>query len=107
MAVRDGALTSEALISLAEQAGSRAVSPTRRPLVVKTCGMGWQDLAAAVAAYRRKQGMPEQGSLASCRATVAADALGSPAASAVLPPGIGPRRPGQGAAVMSAAPARL
>ncbi|MFE6731540.1 ornithine cyclodeaminase family protein [Streptomyces californicus] len=54
LAVRDGALAPDALVALSDPDASRAVPPAGRPLVVKTCGMGWQDLVVAVAAHRRK-----------------------------------------------------
>ncbi|RPK89944.1 MULTISPECIES: ornithine cyclodeaminase family protein [Streptomyces] len=57
MAMREGTLAPDALVTLADLTGPRAVAvPAGRPLVVKTCGMGWQDLVVAIAAYRRKAG---------------------------------------------------
>ncbi|WP_103534046.1 ornithine cyclodeaminase family protein [Streptomyces sp. SM11] len=57
MAIREGALAPDALVTLADLAGARAAAaPADRPLVVKTCGMGWQDLVVAAAAYRRTEG---------------------------------------------------
>ncbi|MFJ6614934.1 ornithine cyclodeaminase family protein [Streptomyces sp. NPDC091289] len=58
MAIHEGALDPDALVTLADLTGDRAAAaaPADRPLVVKTCGMGWQDLVVAVAAYRRKAG---------------------------------------------------
>lgn len=58
MAVHEGSLAPDDLVTLAELTGSRADVPADRPLVVKTCGMGWQDLVVAVAAHRRKEGRP-------------------------------------------------
>ncbi|QKW47860.1 ornithine cyclodeaminase family protein [Streptomyces microflavus] len=58
MAVHEGSLAPDDLVTLAELTGSRADVPAGRPLVVKTCGMGWQDLVVAVAAHRRKEGRP-------------------------------------------------
>ncbi|WP_371626420.1 ornithine cyclodeaminase family protein [Streptomyces sp. NBC_01116] len=55
MAIGEGSLAPDDLISLAEPTGSRGDVPAGRPLVVKTCGMGWQDLVVAVAAHRRKE----------------------------------------------------
>ncbi|MDT0490451.1 ornithine cyclodeaminase family protein [Streptomyces sp. NPDC012600] len=57
LAIREGALAPDSLVTLAESAGEGAAAlPADRPLVVKTCGMGWQDLVVAVAAYRRGRG---------------------------------------------------
>ncbi|MFD7102318.1 ornithine cyclodeaminase family protein [Streptomyces celluloflavus] len=58
MAMREGSLAPGSLVTMADLIGSRAVAPADRPLVVKTCGMAWQDLVVAVAAYRRKEGTP-------------------------------------------------
>ncbi|MEV7061047.1 ornithine cyclodeaminase family protein [Streptomyces microflavus] len=58
MAVHEGSLAPDDLVTLAELTGSRADVPADRPLVVKTCGMGWQDLVVAVAAHRQKEGRP-------------------------------------------------
>ncbi|MYU54169.1 MULTISPECIES: ornithine cyclodeaminase family protein [Streptomyces] len=58
MAMREGSLAPGSLVTMADLMGSRAVAPADRPLVVKTCGMAWQDLVVAVAAYRRKEGTP-------------------------------------------------
>ncbi|MFC8693754.1 hypothetical protein [Streptomyces parvus] len=58
LAVREGALDPDLLVTLADLIGKGAVAPADRPLVVKTCGMGWQGLAVAVAAHRRKGGTP-------------------------------------------------
>ncbi|MFJ1958529.1 ornithine cyclodeaminase family protein [Streptomyces microflavus] len=58
MAVHEGSLAPDDLVTLAELTGSRADVPADCPLVVKTCGMGWQDLVVAVAAHRRKEGRP-------------------------------------------------
>lgn len=58
MAVHEGSLALDDLVTLVELTGSRADFPADRPLVVKTCGMGWQDLVVAVAAHRRKEGRP-------------------------------------------------
>ncbi|WP_328460178.1 ornithine cyclodeaminase family protein [Streptomyces sp. NBC_00448] len=52
-AVAEGALDPDALVTMADLVRSRAAPPGDRPTVVKTCGMGWQDLVVAVAAYRR------------------------------------------------------
>ncbi|MFD7148499.1 hypothetical protein ACFV9X_14645, partial [Streptomyces anulatus] len=60
MAIHEGALDPDDLVTLADPAGSRGEIHADRPLVVKTCGMGWQDLVVAVAAYRRKEGTPEE-----------------------------------------------
>lgn len=54
MALDEGALTPASLRTLAELSDSRAVVPADRPMVVKTCGMAWQDLVVATAAYRLK-----------------------------------------------------
>lgn len=58
MAMREGSLAPGSLVTMADLIGSRAVAPADRPLVVKTCGMAWQDLVVAVAAYRRKERTP-------------------------------------------------
>ncbi|RPK38017.1 ornithine cyclodeaminase [Streptomyces sp. ADI92-24] len=58
MAMREGSLPPESLVTMKDLIASRAVVPADRPLVVKTCGMAWQDLVVAVAAYRRKGGTP-------------------------------------------------
>ncbi|MFC9483024.1 ornithine cyclodeaminase family protein [Streptomyces griseus] len=56
LAIRDGTLAPDGLVTPADLSGARAAAPADRPLVVKTCGAGWQDLVVAVAAYRRKTG---------------------------------------------------
>ncbi|MFJ4704082.1 ornithine cyclodeaminase family protein [Streptomyces anulatus] len=60
MAIHEGSLDPDDLVTLADPAGSRGDVPGDRPLVVKTCGMGWQDLVVAVAAHRRKEGVPAE-----------------------------------------------
>ncbi|MFH9294664.1 ornithine cyclodeaminase family protein [Streptomyces sp. NPDC017520] len=60
MAVHEGTLAPGDLVTLADLNGSAGDVPADRPLVVKTCGMGWQDLVVAVAAHRRKEGMPRE-----------------------------------------------
>ncbi|MEV2257166.1 ornithine cyclodeaminase family protein [Streptomyces anulatus] len=60
MAIHEGSLDPDDLVTLADPAGSRGDIPADRPLVVKTCGMGWQDLVVAVAAHRRKEGAAER-----------------------------------------------
>ncbi|NEB38293.1 ornithine cyclodeaminase family protein [Streptomyces sp. SID14515] len=55
MAIREGTLAPDDLVTLADLPDARATGPADRPLVVKTCGMGWQDLVVAAAAYRRKE----------------------------------------------------
>ncbi|MEU4025938.1 ornithine cyclodeaminase family protein [Streptomyces anulatus] len=60
MAIHEGSLDPDDLVTLADPAGSRGDIPAGRPLVVKTCGMGWQDLVVAVAAHRRKEGAAER-----------------------------------------------
>lgn len=51
-AIGEGYLTADALVELsAVVAGEWRVDPTR-PRVVKTCGVGWQDLAIAAVAHR-------------------------------------------------------
>ncbi|MER6504577.1 ornithine cyclodeaminase family protein [Streptomyces sp. NPDC001455] len=60
MAIGEGSLAPDSLVTMADLIGSRAVAPADRPLVVKTCGMAWQDLVVAVAAYRRKGGTPRE-----------------------------------------------
>ncbi|MEW2060301.1 ornithine cyclodeaminase family protein [Streptomyces sp. NPDC007002] len=61
LVIREGALDPDRLVTLADLAAGRAAVPAGRPLVVKTCGMGWQDLVVAVAAHRRKQSAPLPG----------------------------------------------
>ncbi|MBV7243704.1 ornithine cyclodeaminase family protein [Streptomyces sp. MW-W600-10] len=57
LAIREGTLAPDGLLTLADVSGARAAAVRAgRPLVVKTCGAGWQDLVVAVAAYRRKVG---------------------------------------------------
>ncbi|MFD9226364.1 ornithine cyclodeaminase family protein [Streptomyces anulatus] len=60
MAIHEGSLAPDDLVTLADPTGSRGDIPADRPLVVKTCGMGWQDLVVAVAAHRRKVGTPTE-----------------------------------------------
>ncbi|MFH9367605.1 ornithine cyclodeaminase family protein [Streptomyces anulatus] len=60
MAIHEGSLDPDDLVTLADPAGSRGDIPADRPLVVKTCGMGWQDLVVAVAAHLRKEGAAER-----------------------------------------------
>ncbi|MGC5532676.1 ornithine cyclodeaminase family protein [Streptomyces sp. SR-10] len=60
MAIHEGSLDPDDLVTLADPAGSRGDIPADRPLVVKTCGMGWQDLVVAVAAHRRKGRAPAE-----------------------------------------------
>ncbi len=54
LAIREGTLAPDSLVTLADLIAGGAVAPADRPLVVKTCGMAWQDLVVAVAAHRRK-----------------------------------------------------
>ncbi|MBQ1104454.1 ornithine cyclodeaminase family protein [Streptomyces sp. 404i] len=56
MAIHEGSLDPDDLVTLADPTRSRGDIPADRPLVVKTCGMGWQDLVVAVAAHLRKEG---------------------------------------------------
>ncbi|MDQ0695228.1 hypothetical protein QF048_001670 [Streptomyces sp. W4I9-2] len=56
MAIHEGSLAPDDLVTLADPTRSRGDIPADRPLVVKTCGMGWQDLVVAVAAHLRKEG---------------------------------------------------
>ncbi|MDX3341314.1 ornithine cyclodeaminase family protein [Streptomyces sp. ME02-6979.5a] len=56
LAIREGTLAPDGLVTPADLSGARAAAPAGRPLVVKTCGAGRQDLVVAVAAYRRKTG---------------------------------------------------
>ncbi|OSC69155.1 ornithine cyclodeaminase family protein [Streptomyces sp. WA6-1-16] len=58
LALREGALAPDSLVTLADLIAQGAVALADRPLVVKTCGMAWQDLVVAVAAHRRKEGTP-------------------------------------------------
>ncbi|MFD0037417.1 ornithine cyclodeaminase family protein, partial [Streptomyces anulatus] len=60
MAIHEGSLAPDDLVTLGDPTGSRGDIPADRPLVVKTCGMGWQDLVVAVAAHRRKEGAPTE-----------------------------------------------
>ncbi|MFI5920354.1 ornithine cyclodeaminase family protein [Streptomyces anulatus] len=60
MAIHEGSLDPDDLVTLADPTGWRGDIPADRPLVVKTCGMGWQDLVVAVAAHRRKEGAPAE-----------------------------------------------
>ncbi|OLO30354.1 ornithine cyclodeaminase [Streptomyces sp. MNU77] len=60
LAIHEGSLDPDDLVTLADPTGSRGSVPADRPLVVKTCGMGWQDLVVAVAAHRRKEGTPAE-----------------------------------------------
>lgn len=62
LAIHEGTLAPDTLVTLADLTGSRFAAPADRPLVVKTCGMGWQDLVVAVAAYRGKGGTERRGS---------------------------------------------
>lgn len=57
-AVEAGALRPEDLVTM-HDLFTGAVSPARdRPRVLKTCGMGWQDLAVAAHAVRRRKENP-------------------------------------------------
>ncbi|MFE3401750.1 ornithine cyclodeaminase family protein [Streptomyces anulatus] len=60
LAIHEGSLDPDDLVTLADPTGSRGDVPADRPLVVKTCGMGWQDLVVAVAAHRRKEATPAE-----------------------------------------------
>lgn len=57
LAVRESHLTLEALVPLAEHVRADGADPGSaaydRPLVVKTSGMGWEDLVVAVAVYEK------------------------------------------------------
>ncbi|MEU5090560.1 ornithine cyclodeaminase family protein [Streptomyces sp. NPDC021356] len=53
MAVREGGLDPRTLVTMADLPTSKAVLPADRPTVVKTTGMGWEDLVVAIAVYER------------------------------------------------------
>ncbi|WP_324786918.1 ornithine cyclodeaminase family protein [Streptomyces sp. H51] len=53
LAVREGRLDPASLKTIADRIGPRATVLADRPLVVKTSGMAWEDLAVAVAVYRQ------------------------------------------------------
>lgn len=53
--VAEGRLDPHALVPMSDLLTSKAALPGDRPTVVKTTGMGWEDLVVAVAAYRRGQ----------------------------------------------------
>ncbi|WP_018565790.1 ornithine cyclodeaminase family protein [Streptomyces sp. PsTaAH-124] len=55
LAVAEGRLDPRALVPMADLLTSKAALPGDRPTVVKTTGMGWEDLVVAVAAYRRAE----------------------------------------------------
>jgi ornithine cyclodeaminase/alanine dehydrogenase-like protein (mu-crystallin family) len=50
LAIADGALDPERLVPLADIVTRRVTADSDRPRVLKTCGMGWEDLAVATAA---------------------------------------------------------
>jgi ornithine cyclodeaminase len=50
MAVAEGHLSAEDVVPMARIATGVVAVARDRPRVVKTCGMGWQDLAVASAA---------------------------------------------------------
>lgn len=54
-AVADGALVPEDLVTMHELFTGAASPAGDRPRIVKTCGMGWQDLAVAACAVRTGQ----------------------------------------------------
>lgn len=47
LAVAEGRLSPDALIPMARLFGNGGLEASARPVVIKTCGMGWQDLAVA------------------------------------------------------------
>lgn len=51
-AVSEGALRAEDLVTMHDLFTGAVAPATDRPRIVKTCGMGWQDLAVAVRAVR-------------------------------------------------------
>ncbi|WP_328323123.1 MULTISPECIES: ornithine cyclodeaminase family protein [unclassified Streptomyces] len=53
MAVAEGGLDPRTLVTMADLLTSKATLPGDRPVVVKTTGMGWEDLVVAVAAYQQ------------------------------------------------------
>ncbi|MFE1860430.1 hypothetical protein [Streptomyces anandii] len=53
LAVREGALDPGSLLTLAEVLRHEAPVRPDRPMVVKTSGMAWEDLAVAVAVYQQ------------------------------------------------------
>lgn len=53
MAVAEGGLDPRTLVTMADLLTSKAALPRDRPTVVKTTGMGWEDLVVAVAAYQQ------------------------------------------------------
>ncbi|CAM5659633.1 MULTISPECIES: ornithine cyclodeaminase family protein [Streptomyces] len=55
MAVAEGRLDPRTLVTMADLLTSEAALPGDRPTVVKTTGMGWEDLVVAVAAYQQAQ----------------------------------------------------
>lgn len=56
LAVREGLLDPEALVTMADLLGSGAPVRADRPMVVKTSGMAWQDLVVAIEVYRQGGG---------------------------------------------------
>ena len=55
-AVAAGAVRSEDLVTMHELFRGAIAPASDRPRVIKTCGMGWQDLAVAALAVRRGEG---------------------------------------------------
>ncbi|MFF1278646.1 ornithine cyclodeaminase family protein [Streptomyces marokkonensis] len=53
LAVREGLLDAEALVTMADLLRSGAAVRPDRPMVVKTSGMAWEDLVVAIAVYRQ------------------------------------------------------
>lgn len=53
LAIEEGSLTADAIVPMHEIAAGRVAPATDRPRIVKTCGMGWQDLAVAALATER------------------------------------------------------
>ncbi|WP_225838009.1 ornithine cyclodeaminase family protein [Streptomyces sp. NK08204] len=53
LAVREGRLDPDSLVTMADLLGSGAAVRPDRPMVVKTSGMAWEDLVVAVEVYRQ------------------------------------------------------
>ncbi|MCL2732529.1 MAG: ornithine cyclodeaminase family protein [Actinomycetia bacterium] len=53
LAVAEGRLDPGTLLPMADLLAAKAALPAGRPVVVKTSGMGWEDLVVAVAVYRQ------------------------------------------------------
>jgi ornithine cyclodeaminase len=54
LAMAEGRLDPDTLLPMADLLTSKAALPAGRPVVVKTSGMGWEDLVVAVAVYRQQ-----------------------------------------------------